>query len=267
MTDITDFHRDRRPMPTAWPGRGSLFEVLAGVALANVALTTLLMQLSNSTFALPTLGREVLNAEGLVGTTIFSVVGALAMRAGLKNWSIQNWLGIFASSFLTANGGGTLRDLMNGLAPFWVKSPEFLIIPLLVSVTAFAVRSKRLPIVEPLLRINDNFATGVFIMVGVMKGAAVMGVDHPMFVFASVFMGVLTGIGGGIVRDLFLFRRIPTAFVTLGLINAFALSCACALWMKSPPVDLGTWMWLPAGLIMLAMNSVTSGRTFAYRQT
>lgn len=58
-------------------------------------------------------------------------------------------------------------------------------------------------------------------MIGVMKSAAVMGVNHPVFVFASVFMGVLTGTGGSVLRDLLLFRKVPTAFVALGLIDAF----------------------------------------------
>jgi len=137
---------------------------------------------------------EILNA---FGTSVFAITGAIA--AAKKDMDI---FGIMLVAFLVGNGGGTIRDLLLNKDVFWVHQPMIMvvtIIPALLAVILFHF-------VQPPKRIllyADAIGLGVFTVIGAQ--VALQFGCHP--VNASI-MGMITGVGGGILRDL-LCNQIP----------------------------------------------------------
>lgn len=133
----------------------------------------------------------------LISTMIFAFVGAsVAVRLRL------NFIAVFLSAMLPATGGGTVREFFLGSDTlFWIVTPSYLLVVLAAIIVAVLMKSnKSLPIyVSQLL---DSLGTGVFILVGIF--AASESGCSPVFVF---LFGVITGIGGGIMRELLFDRR------------------------------------------------------------
>lgn len=258
-------HKSQDPMVLNWFERGRSAFDLATILIAHAMMVVLVMLISGPDWAGKPLGATALYGEEMVSTTIFSIVGALTMRSRMKHVRIGNAALIYISAFLTANGGGTIRDLLIGRTPFWMLKPEYAIIPLLVTIAAFVIRTKRIPLTEALLRINDNFGTGVFILIGVSKVAASMPTDQAFFVLTALCTGALTGMGGGILRDIFLFRKIPSAFKSFSGLNALLCAGLCAYFLRTPPFEAFGWEWLFAGTLFLTLNMLTAGRTFTFK--
>ena len=116
--------------------------------------------------------------------------------------------------FTTAIGGGTLRDLMLSLTPFWMLDSSYLV------VTAFALG---IVVVygRYLIRLNNTFfvfdaiGLGLFTVVGVEK---TLGAGFPFWV--AVIMGTITGAAGGVLRDI-LINEEPLIFRK----EIYALAC------------------------------------------
>jgi uncharacterized membrane protein YeiH len=141
----------------------------------------------------------VLLTVDLVGTFVFAVEGALAgIRGDL------DLLGLLVVSFVTALGGGTVRDLLIGaVPPNSIRDWRY-------GATAFAGGGavfcfyQSFQHVPPQLLITlDAAGLALFAMAGAAK-ALEFGI-HPMI---AVLMGVLTGVGGGTIRDV-LMTRVP----------------------------------------------------------
>jgi len=127
----------------------------------------------------------------LIGLFAFALSGALlAVR---KQYDI---IGMAILASMTALGGGLIRDLMIGdVPPAALRNTWWLIIPLIATVITFFFH----PQVAKLRRavqLFDAIGLGVFCAAGATK-ALLFGLSP----LASVLMGVLTGIGGGILRD------------------------------------------------------------------
>lgn len=141
---------------------------------------------------------ELLN---LVGAGVFAVSGALA--AGRKRLDL---FGVVVIAVVTAIGGGTLRDLLLDRHPiFWTYQTEILAV--ILGATFFTlvyVRYRRPP--ERALLIADALGLALFTI-----GGARLAQDAGMGGVASVIMGVITGVAGGVVRDI-LTAEIPLVF-------------------------------------------------------
>ena len=112
--------------------------------------------------------------------------------------------GVLVLGVVTAVGGGTIRDMALANGPvFWVKDPTDLVVAMVTSMlTILLVRQpRRLP--KWILPVLDAVGLAVFVGIGVNK--AFLAGSGPL---VAVCMGVVTGVGGGIIRDV-LAREIP----------------------------------------------------------
>lgn len=127
----------------------------------------------------------------LFGTAVFAASGALA--AGRKHLDL---FGVLVLAIVTAIGGGTLRDLTLGLTPvFWIQAPAYLWIASAAGlVTVLLARYRWLH--RDFLPIADAIGLATFCVIGAERALAA-GV-HPA---TAVLMGVMTGVFGGMIRD------------------------------------------------------------------
>jgi uncharacterized membrane protein YeiH len=130
-----------------------------------------------------------------------AITGVLAARG-----KQVDLFAVIVLALVTAFGGGTIRDLLLGAHPvFWIAGPEFLLNAVLTAVMVFfLVRFRELPLT--VLQVADAFALALFTMVGARKGLS-FAVDPSI----AVLMGVMTGVAGGMLRDL-LIGEIPLVF-------------------------------------------------------
>jgi uncharacterized membrane protein YeiH len=136
------------------------------------------------------------------GVAVAAITGVLAARG--KHVDL---FGVIVLALVTAFGGGTIRDLVLGTAVpvFWVEDPSFFLNATLTAViTFYLVRYHELP--STVLMVADAFVLALFTMVGARKGLAVHAAPT-----IAIAMGVVTGVAGGILRDL-LIGEIPLVF-------------------------------------------------------
>ncbi|MCQ2452521.1 MAG: TRIC cation channel family protein [Oscillospiraceae bacterium] len=137
----------------------------------------------------------------LLGTIAFAVSGA--MVAIEKRMDL---LGVILLGMTTAVGGGIIRDLILGsIPPSAFVHPVYALTAIGVSILVFFPRVRRVftaksHLYDLILRVIDSLGLGVFTAVGVQ--AAFTALTEPTL-FLAVFVGVLTGVGGGVLRDLF----------------------------------------------------------------
>jgi uncharacterized membrane protein YeiH len=145
----------------------------------------------------------LLLALDLIGTFVFALSGA---ASGVKNKLDAFGVGVLA--FVAGNAGGVTRDLLIGAVPPAAISDWRYVA---VSLAAGAVTFVAYPNVKRLQRIVlllDAAGLGLFAVAGTQKALA-FGVNP----FVSALLGMLTGIGGGVLRDL-LVNEIPVVMRT-----------------------------------------------------
>lgn len=108
-------------------------------------------------------------------------------------------VGVFTVAFITAFGGGTLRDILLDKRPlFWVTHQEYAILIFVLSLIAVpAARMARKIVSERVIVFADALGLGLFSIAGVSEALAA-----GMPIFIASMMGVITGIFGGILRDI-----------------------------------------------------------------
>jgi uncharacterized membrane protein YeiH len=108
-------------------------------------------------------------------------------------------VGVFTVAFITAFGGGTLRDILLDKRPlFWVTHQEYaILIFVLALIAAPAIRTLKKIMSERLIVVADALGLGLFSIVGVSEALAA---GMPLFI--ASMMGVITGIFGGVLRDI-----------------------------------------------------------------
>ena len=128
-----------------------------------------------------------------LGTFAFAISGI--RHAAAKHF---DWFGGFVCGVAVAIGGGTIRDLMLGVTPFWMTSPFYLICTALaqVFVIVFARSLKRL---DNAWFVFDTLGLALFTIAGLQK---TLDCGHPIWV--AVIMGCITGAAGGVIRDILL---------------------------------------------------------------
>ncbi|QHE91495.1 trimeric intracellular cation channel family protein [Pandoraea fibrosis] len=108
-------------------------------------------------------------------------------------------VGAFVLAFATAFGGGTLRDVLLDHRPFyWVQHQWYTVIILVLSLsTSGVLRLVSRVATERVLLITDAIGLGFFSASGTS-----LALQTDMSAFMSVMMGVITGVGGGVMRDI-----------------------------------------------------------------
>ena len=128
----------------------------------------------------------------LFGVAVFAITGALA--AGEKKMDL---FGVVVLALATALGGGTLRDLILGAYPvFWISDPTYIFVGTVAAILIFVLARFFRPPTKA-LKFADAFGLAVFTVIGTRKAIS-LGVPGSI----SVIMGVLTGVAGGIIRDM-----------------------------------------------------------------
>jgi uncharacterized membrane protein YeiH len=137
----------------------------------------------------------------IIGTIAFALSGALtAMSKKL------DLFGVFIIAFVTAVGGGTLRDVMIGTTPVgWMLDLEYVYVICLSFGLALLFR-KKFERLRTSLFLFDTIGLGVFTLIGLEKGINI-GL-HPIVCIA---LGTMTACFGGVIRDI-LCAEIPVIF-------------------------------------------------------
>ena len=143
---------------------------------------------------------------------IIEMIGALACAiSGIRLAALRrfDWFGAYIVGLVTALGGGTLRDVAMGQPAFWVSNFHMfaayfictaLALVLVIVFSRWVVRRERM------LMVFDAIGLAMFTVIGIEKA---MMRDCPMGV--AVFMGLVTGAFGGVMRDILL-NRVPLIF-------------------------------------------------------
>lgn len=146
----------------------------------------------------------------ILGTIAFAVSGAfLAMDKKLDPF------GVLVLSFVTAIGGGTLRDIMIGNLPVsWLRN-ETATIVIFCSALAAMLFGRYLAKMTTTLFLFDALGLGLFTIVGIK-----LGIAKDFSVGVCITMGTITACFGGVVRDVLL-NHIPLLFRK----EIYALAC------------------------------------------
>lgn len=126
----------------------------------------------------------------LLGVGVFAVSGALA--AVRKRLDL---LGVVVIAMVTAIGGGTTRDLLLDRAVFWTTQPRYLYV-ILASALLTVIWTRRFRPPDRALAIADALGLALF----AISGAQIAERDGLPGV-VSVIMGTITGVAGGMIRD------------------------------------------------------------------
>lgn len=137
----------------------------------------------------------------ILGTMAFAISGVLtALNKKMDPF------GVFVIAFVTAVGGGTLRDVLIGRTPVgWMQDLNYVYVVTLGFVLAIIFR-KKLDKLRTSLFFFDTIGLGVFTLIGLEKGLDVN--LHPVICIA---LGTMTACFGGVTRDI-LCNQIPVVF-------------------------------------------------------
>ncbi|PQJ30445.1 hypothetical protein BST92_00150 [Nonlabens arenilitoris] len=146
----------------------------------------------------------------LLGTVAFAISGALAAY----NKKLDAF-GIIIIAFVTAAGGGTLRDILLGVSPVSWMTNMNLVYTILICVLVTFIFSQRLLKLRKTLFFFDTIGIGLYTVVGLE-----MGITAGLHPFICVTLGCITACFGGVIRDI-LVNEIPVIFRK----NIYATAC------------------------------------------
>lgn len=178
---------------------------------------------------------------GLAGVAAQAAAGVL--EAGRKPFDL---FGMVVVALAAALGGGSLRDLLLDRTVFWIADPSYLISAMSAGLAAFALaRFVRLP--ARLFLLPDAIGLALFTVSGTQ---AALALGAPWLV--ASLMGVVTGVFGGIVRDV-LCNEVPLVFS--GDLYATASWAGALLLIALGQFDVSPgWAALAAGTTVLVIR-------------
>ncbi len=178
----------------------------------------------------------------ILGTIAFAISGVLvAMDKKL------DLFGVFIIAFVTAVGGGTLRDILIGNTPvIWLEQPVYLYTILGTVILAILFRTQ-LKYLRRSLFLFDTIGIGLYTLVGIEKGLAV-GLSPIM----CIGLGTITASFGGVIRDI-LCNEIPVIFRKEIYATACILGGLSYFILRKIPID-NTYSYLAAILIVIGIR-------------
>lgn len=138
----------------------------------------------------------------LLGTLVFATSGALA--ASDKNM-YRDVFGVTFTGFVTAVGGGTLRDMILGTRPTWVADGNYLI-AITIGVLVAVVFKYYILKYRRTFFLFDTLGIALYTVVGVQKS-----LEYGVSPLAAIIMGMFSAVMGGVIRDT-LINEIPLIF-------------------------------------------------------
>lgn len=144
---------------------------------------------------------DIIFVVEIIGTIAFGMSGAMvAIDKDL------DYYGIAFFSIITATGGGIVRDIILGNIPIAISNPMYALISLLSAIIVI-VFYKYINRLTKILQVFDALGLAAFTVIGA-EYAINSGLDN---IYGVVTMAVLTGTGGGVLRDVFS-KEIPYVF-------------------------------------------------------
>ena len=178
----------------------------------------------------------------LLGTAAFAISGVLvAMEKRL------DLFGVFIIAFVTAVGGGTLRDLLIGNTPVaWMLESTYIITIVGTVILAIIFREK-LKYLRKSLFLFDTLGIGLYTMVGIEKG-----LNANLLPVMCIILGTITASFGGVIRDI-LCNEIPVIFHK----EIYAIACVIGglsyFLLRKLPLD-DEYVYLAAILIVIGIR-------------
>jgi uncharacterized membrane protein YeiH len=156
----------------------------------------------------------------IAGTVAFAVTAVLAIAdRGVDIF------GVIVLGVITAVGGGTVRDMILGVPVFWASDLLFVRVAVLSSILAFVARKWfTLPQIYTLMIYTDGLGAALFGMNGALK-CWELDFAWPL---GPVILGVITAIGGGIIRDVIVGRK---TLIMSTEVYAVPVTLGCVLMM------------------------------------
>lgn len=139
----------------------------------------------------------------MIGVLVFAISGALAAS---DKKMYQDLFGVFFTGFITAIGGGTLRDVTLGVYPLaWVKDMNYLIF-ITLGVIITVLFKKAIMRLHKVIFLLDTVGIGVYTILGVQKS-----LQYGVNPFAAIILGMISAVFGGVIRDT-LINELPLIF-------------------------------------------------------
>ena len=146
--------------------------------------------------------QEFLQIIDILGTVAFAVSGVYA--AMQKKLDV---FGVLIIAFVTAIGGGTVRDMMIGDLPVsWIRNIDYSLIVLSTVIVVIIFKNSIFKNFKKTLLVFDSIGLGFFTILGLQKGLA-----FGLYPGVCIALGTMTGCFGGIIRDISL-NNIPLIF-------------------------------------------------------
>ncbi len=173
----------------------------------------------------------------LLAVVVAGIYGVLLARR--KN---MDFVGVFSVAFITAFGGGTLRDVLLDRTPlFWIKHSQYPVLVFALSIIATALQRWTIWQIWAYrwLYVPDAFGLGLFSIVG--AGYALEAGTTP---FVASLFGVITGTFGGVIGDIVcnevpnLFRPHTPLYATCSFVGCWGYMVLCWVGVAE---DIGLW--------------------------
>lgn len=142
---------------------------------------------------------DVLLVLDLLGVFAFALDGALTAIRSAR----VDIVGVMALGVVTAIGGGIIRDVLLGDTPATFQDWRYLVVALTGATLAFFLNRQLTHLSKPIL-LFDAAGLSLFAVIGSTKA-----LEYGFGPIQAVILGVITGVGGGTLRDVML-NRIPT---------------------------------------------------------
>lgn len=189
----------------------------------------------------------------MIGTVAFAASGALtAMRKKM------DLLGVIVLGVVTSVGGGIIRDVLLGITPpLAFRDPLTVIVAIAVSIILFIpwvrhhlMHNQRL--FDTALLVMDSVGLGIFSVMGIWNA---LDFSPERSTFLLVFVGVLSGVGGGVLRDI-LAGNTPYIFVKHVYACASLLGATlCALLWRVVPSYIAMLVGMLSVLILRLLSA------------
>lgn len=151
----------------------------------------------------------------IIGTLVFAISGALTAM-----YKKLDLFGVYCIAFVTALGGGTLRDVLIGNSPVgWMLDLKYITI-ISIGFLLSVIFNNFLEKLRLSLFLFDTIGFGVFTLIGIEKG-----IEYQLHPVICIILGTLTATFGGVIRDI-LCNEIPVLFrkeiyATLCIVGGF----------------------------------------------
>ncbi|PJI85709.1 trimeric intracellular cation channel family protein [Luteimicrobium subarcticum] len=196
---------------------------------------------------LPSDLQSALEVAGVFFAALSGALSAVRKRLDL--------FGVLVLAWVTGLGGGILRDVLIGAVPPVGIADPALVLTVLVAGFATSLFHLRIERLRRAVVVLDAFALGLFVVVGTLKG-----LQYDVGWLAALFVGTITGIGGGVVRDV-LTGSVPLVLQDRQLyaIPALAGSGAVVVLWETGTLNGWTGMGVVAGVVAFRILSLWRG--------